>query len=165
MKKKIAILGSTGSIGKSLVNIINKDKKRFEVVLLSAQKNFNTLLNQAKILNVKNLIITDNNSYHSLLIKNKNKNIKIYKNYNDLNKILIKKVDYVMNSISGIQGLKPTWQIIKYSKKIAIANKESIICGWNLLKKKLKNIKLFSFQLTQNISPYGMHYKTQTLRI
>ena len=141
MKKKIAILGSTGSIGKNLVNIINKDKKRFEVVLLSAQKNFNTLLNQAKILNVKNLIITDNNSYHSLLKKNKNKNIKIYKNYNDLNKILIKKVDYVMNSISGIQGLKPTLQIIKYSKKIAIANKESIICGWNLINNLLKKNK------------------------
>ena len=42
-----------------------------------------------------------------------------------------------MNSISGIQGLKPTLQIIKYSKKIAIANKEAIICGWNIIKNDL----------------------------
>ena len=59
MKKKIAILGSTGSIGKTLINIINKDKKNFEVLLLSAEKNNNELLKQAKLLNVKNLIITN----------------------------------------------------------------------------------------------------------
>ncbi len=45
-----------------------------------------------------------------------------------------------MNSITGINGLEPTLNIIKYSKKIAIANKESIICGWNLINKELKDI-------------------------
>ena len=48
MKKKIAILGSTGSIGKTLINIINKDKKNFEIVLLTADENYNELLKQAK---------------------------------------------------------------------------------------------------------------------
>ena len=46
-----------------------------------------------------------------------------------------------MSSIMGINGLEPTLQIIKYSKKIAIANKESIICGWNLINKELKKNK------------------------
>ena len=46
-----------------------------------------------------------------------------------------------MSSISGLEGLKPTLNIIKLSKNIAIANKESIVCGWSLIKKKLKNIK------------------------
>ena len=66
MKKKIAILGSTGSIGKSLINIIIKDKKKFDVILLTANKNYKELYKQSKLLNVKNLIITDKNGYHFL---------------------------------------------------------------------------------------------------
>jgi 1-deoxy-D-xylulose-5-phosphate reductoisomerase len=81
MKKKIAILGSTGSIGKSLVDILSKDKKKFEVKFLSAEKNYKKLLHQAKLLNVKNLIITNKEAYYSLLKLNKSKNVKIYNNF------------------------------------------------------------------------------------
>jgi 1-deoxy-D-xylulose-5-phosphate reductoisomerase len=56
-------------------------------------------------------------------------------------RFLKKKIDYVMSSISGINGLIPTIKIIKFTKKIAIANKESIICGWHLIKKDLKKFK------------------------
>ena len=139
MKKKVVILGSTGSIGKSLINIILKDKKNFEVLLLTANKNYKELYKQSKILNVKNLIITDLKGYNYL--KNKNKKINIYNNYKDLNKILKNKIDYTMNSITGLDGLEPTLNIIQKTKTIAIANKESIICGWNLIKKKLKKYK------------------------
>ena len=139
MKKKVVILGSTGSIGKSLINIILKDKKNFEVVLLTANKNYKELYKQSKILNVKNLIITDLKGYNYL--KDKNKKINIYNNYKNLNKILKNKIDYTMNSITGLDGLEPTLNIIQKTKTIAIANKESIICGWNLIKKKLKKYK------------------------
>ena len=139
MKKKVVILGSTGSIGKSLVNIILKDKKNFEVLLLTANKNYKELYKQSKLLNVKNLIITDLYGYNYL--KKKNKKINIYNNYKDLNKILKNKIDYTMNSITGLDGLEPTLNIIQKTKTIAIANKESIICGWNLIKKKLKKYK------------------------
>ena len=137
MKKKIAILGSTGSIGKSLIDIIKKDKKKFDVVLLSADKNYKEILKQAKIFNVKNIIINNQKSFDKLKKKNLNK-IKIFNNYDSLNNIFKKKIDYVMSSISGIQGLGPTVKIIKYTKKIAIANKESIICGWNIINHELK---------------------------
>ena len=137
MKKKIAILGSTGSIGKTLIEIIKKDKKNFEVILLTAHKSYKEILKQAKILQVKNLIITDKKSYLNLS-KNKLGKIKIYNNYDTFNKIFKKKIDYVMSSISGINGLVPTIKIIKFTKKIAIANKEAIICGWHLIKKDLK---------------------------
>ena len=70
MKKKIAILGSTGSIGKNLINILKKDKNNFEVVLLTAEKNYLELSRQAKLFKVKNLIITNKNSYLKLKIKN-----------------------------------------------------------------------------------------------
>ena len=66
---------------------------------------------------------------------------KIYNNFDGLGKIFRKKIDYTMSSISGIQGLKPTVEIIKYTKKIAIANKESIICGWDLIEKRLNKHK------------------------
>ena len=141
MKKKIVILGSTGSIGKTLINIIQKDKKSFEIVLLTADKNKNELIKQAKSLKVKNLIITDKKSFNDLKNNKSNKRFKIYNDYKNLNKILKHKVDYVMNSISGLDGLKPTLEIIRFTKKIAIANKESIICGWSLINKKLKSHK------------------------
>ena len=141
MKKKIAILGSTGSIGKTLFNIIKKDKKNFEIVLLSADENYKELLKQAKFFKVKNLIITNENSYNKVKKNRFSKNINVYNNFNNFKKIFKKKVDYTMSSISGIQGLKPTIEIIKYTKKIAIANKEAIICGWDLIEIKLKKYK------------------------
>ncbi len=139
MKKKIAILGSTGSIGKHLVDIILKDKKNFEVILLTANKNSELLLEQAKKLKVKNIILTDYKKY--LLSKNKIKNKNFYNNFDQLNKIFKLKIDYLLSAISGIDGLEPTYKSIKHTKKIAIANKESIICAWNLLSKELKKHK------------------------
>ena len=140
MKKKIAILGSTGSIGKTLIEIIKKDKKNFDIILLTADKNYKEILKQAKILKVKNLIITDKKAYLNLS-QNKLGKIKIFNNFNCFDKIFKNKIDYVMSSISGINGLIPTIKIIKFTKKIAIANKESIICGWHLIKKDLKKFK------------------------
>ena len=63
MKKKIAIIGSTGSIGKILINIIEKNKKNFEIKLLTANKDYKGLFKQAKKFKVKNLIITDLNCF------------------------------------------------------------------------------------------------------
>ena len=137
MKKKIAILGSTGSIGKTLINIIKQDKKNFEIVLLSADENYKELLKQAKFFKVKNLIITNENSFNKVKKYRFSKKINIYNNFNNFKKIFKKKINYTMSAISGIQGLKPTIEMIKYSENIAIANKEAIICGWDLIKKQL----------------------------
>tara|TARA_B100000767_G_scaffold264266_1_gene278957 strand:- start:852 stop:2015 length:1164 start_codon:yes stop_codon:yes gene_type:complete len=137
--KKIVILGSTGSIGTSLINIIKKDKKNFKIELISANKNYKKIIKQAKLFNIQNLIITNQNSFiKAKKILNKS-NIKIFNDFNSLNKILKNKnIDYTMNAIVGLDGLLPTLKIINHTKKIAIANKESIICGWNLIKNKLR---------------------------
>ena len=143
MKKKIVILGSTGSIGKTLIKIIEKDRKKFEIKLLAANKNYKTIINQAKLFNVKNIIITDQKAF--ILAKNilKKTNINIFDNLESLKKIFKnKKVDYTMSAIAGFDGLKPTLDIIRFTKKIAIANKESIICGWSLIKKNLDKYKV-----------------------
>ena len=141
MKKKIAILGSTGSIGKSLLKIIEKDKKKFKIELLTANKNYHELIRQTRKFNVKNVIIKNNLSYEKFKTINKNPNIKVYKSFDNLNKIFNKKIDYTMSSIIGIDGLEPTIKVIKFTKTIAIANKESIICGWNLITRELQRYK------------------------
>tara|TARA_B000000609_G_scaffold156096_1_gene148099 strand:+ start:137 stop:1300 length:1164 start_codon:yes stop_codon:yes gene_type:complete len=141
MKKKIAILGSTGSIGKCLIDIIKKDKKNFEIILLSADENYKELLKQAKFFKVKNLIITNMKSFYKIKKDNYSKNVKIYNNFDKLEKIFRKKIDYTMSCISGIQGLKPTIEIIKHTQEIAIANKEAIICGWDIIEKNLDKYK------------------------
>ena len=140
--KKIVIFGSTGSIGTSLINIIKKNKKNFKIELISANKNYKKLINQALYFNVKNLIITDKNSFLKAKKFLKNDNIKVYNNFDSFKKIFKnKKIDYTMSAITGFEGLKPTLGIIKFTKVIAIANKESIICGWNLIKKNLDKYK------------------------
>tara|TARA_Y100000768_G_scaffold130536_1_gene96982 strand:- start:4425 stop:5582 length:1158 start_codon:yes stop_codon:yes gene_type:complete len=141
MKKKVAILGSTGSIGKSLLKIVQKDKRKFNILLLTADKNYKIILDQANNFKVKNIIITNDKYYKLAISKNKNRKINIYKNFDNLKKIFPTKIDYVMSSIVGLDGLIPTFKIIKFTKKIAIANKESIICAWNLIKKELKKHK------------------------
>jgi len=135
MKKKICILGSTGSIGKTTLEIISKNKKDFNVVLLSGNNNVKLLISQAKKFKPKYIY---SNNLHS------KEKIKIYCKNNKINFIddlsLLKKVkfDITVAAISGIAGLIPTINIIKFSKKILIANKESIICGWKFILKELK---------------------------
>ncbi len=141
MKKKIAIFGSTGSIGENTLKIIKKDKKNFEVNLLTTNKNINKIFIQAKEFKVRNIIVSDIGFYKKAKIKFKKSKINIYNNYDHLNKIIRAKNDIIMSSITGLNGLSPTLKSIKYTKKILIANKESIICAWNLIDKELKKHK------------------------
>ena len=141
MKKKIAILGSTGSIGESTLKIIQRDKKNFEINLLTTNKNINRVFKQAKEFKVKNIIISDLNSFKKAKIRFNKSKTNIYNNFNNLNKIIKGKNDLIMSSITGLSGLSPTLKSIRYTKKILIANKESIICGWSLINRELKKYK------------------------
>jgi len=141
MKKKIAILGSTGSIGKSTFEILKTDKNNFDIILLTTNNNYKEILKQAKEFKVKNLVINNKKHYISLKRKFKNKKVNVYNNFDSFNKKFKSKIDYTMCAISGLAGLKPTLASIKFSKKIAIANKESLICAWNLIQKKILKYK------------------------
>ena len=141
MKKKIVILGSTGSIGKTTFDIIKKNQKDFEIVLLTTNKNINKIMQQAKKLKVKNILVSSHIHYLKLKKRLKNSKIKVHNNLDNLQNIIKKKVDYTMCAISGLAGLKPTIDSTKFSKTIAIANKESIICGWQLIESALRKNK------------------------
>ncbi len=139
MTNKIAILGSTGSIGKSTLKIIRRDKTKFNIKLLSTNSNIKKLYHQCKEFNVNSVIIKNKAAFRKYEKEFKKKKIKVYFDFLNLKNIFSsKKVDFTINAISGIDGLEPTLNSIKFSKNILIANKESIICGWNLINKKLK---------------------------
>ena len=138
MKHTISILGSTGSVGISTLYIVDKKKKNFKIDLLSSNKNYSLICNQIKKYKPNYFVISDINVFIKIKKKFKNKKIKIFNNFDNIK--LKKKSDITISAITGIAGLKPTLIMTKRSKKILIANKESIICGWNLIKKiALKN--------------------------
>ncbi len=141
MNKKIAILGSTGSIGTSTLNIIKADKKSFDVILLTANNNYKKLVKQAKIFKAKNVLIKNKKFHYEVKKLLKNKNTKVFSGDTPLDKIIKSKIDYTVSSIVGLAGLQPTIDAIKLSKTVAIANKETIICGWDILKKYIKKFK------------------------
>ena len=141
MKIKVAILGSTGSIGKTTLKIIKKNKKNFEVVFLSANTNYKELIKQAKEFNVSNVQIYDGSFYEIVKASLKKYRTRVYSGNIPVKKIINQKIDYTMSSIVGIAGLQPTIDMIKISKVIALANKETIICAWDILSKLIKKYK------------------------
>jgi len=141
MKKKIAILGSTGSIGQSTFEVIKKRKNEFDVVLLTANNNYKKLIKQAKEIKAKNVLIKNKTLLNKVKKGLKNNSTKVFSGDFSIKKITNKKLDYTMSSIVGIAGLQPTIDAIKNSKTVAIANKESIICAWDLLLKEVKKNK------------------------
>ena len=139
MKKTISILGSTGSIGMNTFKIIDKKKNNFQIILLSANKNLKLISKQIKNYKPKFFIINDKIIFKKILKRFRKSNTKIL---NSFEKINIKKISHLtISAIPGIAGLKPTILMTKKSNKILIANKESIICGWNLIKKSASKNK------------------------
>ena len=139
MKKKIAILGSTGSIGKSTLEVIKKNKKNFDVVLLTANNNYKKLIQQAREFRAKNVLIKNNKFFYK--VKKSLKKTKVYSGDISIKKIVSKKIDYTMSAVVGLAGLQPTIDAIKISRTIAIANKETIICAWQILSRLIKKHK------------------------
>ncbi len=134
MKKNISILGSTGSIGLNALKLITKKKNLFKINILCANKNYKLICEQIRKFKPKVFIINNFAVYLKIKKKFKNKNIKII-NKIEKQKNNFQKSDITVAAIPGIAGLKPTIELLKNSKKILIANKESIICGWTLIKK------------------------------
>ena len=141
MKKKIAVLGSTGSIGSTTLSVISKNKKNLNLILLSTNKNIKKIYKQALFFKTKNVIIHNFEQFNKYSYIFKRAGINVFNNTKEFSKKNKKKIDYTMSSITGLDGLGPTLDIIPSTKNIAIANKESIICAWNLIENKLKKYK------------------------
>ena len=134
MKNKISILGSTGSIGNTVFRLL-KEKKSYDFYILSGNKNIKKINYQIKNYKPKYFIIFDDSTYLKLKKKIRSKKTKILSADEFLNH-QFKRSHVTVAAIPGIAGLEPTLNIIKHSKTILIANKESVVCGWNLIKNK-----------------------------
>ncbi len=140
MSKLISILGSTGSIGLTTLNILSKKKGFFKYNLFSADKNFKLIISQIKKYKPKYFIINNFQTYIKIKNKIKKSKTKIVFAENMKYQSLARS-NITLSAIPGLEGLKPTIEMIKKSKSLLIANKESVICGWDLIKKVSKKHK------------------------
>lgn len=128
--KTLAIIGSTGSIGRSSLNILKKNKNKFKLIYISCEKNYSILKKQFK--EFKPTYIGINKNYYS--------RFKSFKKIKTLNFLLKKKIkiDYVISGVSGFESLDLNFKLIKISKNLLIANKETIICGGHIFLNEAK---------------------------
>lgn len=139
MKKNISILGSTGSVGLTTIDLIKQKSHNFKPYLFSANKNFKLICHQIIKYKPSFFIIEDLKTFLQVKKKFNSSKVKILHGFKSFN--AKKKIDITISAIPGIDGLTPTLKLIRISKKILIANKESIICGWNLILREAKKNK------------------------
>ena len=139
MKQLISILGSTGSVGLNTLEIIDKKKLFFKPFIFSANKNYNLICKQIIKYKPNFFIINDKKIFKKVKKKFTNNKVKILKNYDNLETKINSSL--TISAIPGIAGLEPVLKLMKYSKKVLLANKEAIICGWDLIQNASKKNK------------------------
>ena len=138
--KKIAIFGSTGSIGESTLNVIRENRDLFEVVTLVAGKNIEKLIKQIDEFKPKNVYIIEKKNAETL--KSLYKNINEFYGDDGMEEISqLVDFDISISALVGIAGLKPTYNMIKNGKTVALANKEVLVAGGELIMKTAKENK------------------------
>ena len=130
--KNVAIFGSTGSIGESTLNVIRENKELFNVVTLVAGKNIKKLIEQIEEFKPKNVYIIDKENSEKL--KELYKDINVFYGEEGMEEIS-KLIDYdiSISALVGIAGLKPTYNMIKNGKTVALANKEVLVSGGDII--------------------------------
>ena len=146
MKKKLSIFGCTGSIGDTTLKLLNKNNKDYSFYILSGYKNYKKIKHLIKKYKPKFFVIFDNYTFKKIKKENSKSKVKILNSF-EYHNFKFKKSDISILAIPGIAGLEPTLKAIRVSKKILIANKESVICGWDLIKKLVKKYKVKIFPI------------------
>ena len=135
MKKGVAILGSTGSIGVQALGVISEQEELFRVEVLTANENCELLINQAKKYKPNSVVIVNEKKYQKVFSELNPLNIKVYAGSESLNQIVDSdEIDIVLTALVGYSGLLPTINAIKNRKKIALANKETLVVAGGLIK-------------------------------
>ena len=139
MKKGIAILGSTGSIGTQTLEVINEHKNLFSVEVLTANNNYDLLIKQAKKYKPNAVVIVNRDKYDKVNSELFKLGIKVYTGQKSLEQIVeSEKINIVLTALVGYSGLTPTINAIKHGKKIALANKETLVVAGDLITKLSK---------------------------
>ena len=133
-KKQIAILGSTGSIGTQALEVIAENSSLFEVYALTANNNVGLLIEQARKFKPEMVAIGNENLYLTLKNALSDLPIKVFAGDDSIAQIAeMQPVDIVLTAMVGYSGLKPTIQAVKAGKKIALANKETLVVAGELI--------------------------------
>lgn len=134
MKKRIAILGSTGSIGTQALEVIEQNPEKFEVEVLTANNNVDLLIAQAKKFQPNVVVIANPEKYNYVSEAIQNEDIKVYAGPDALNQVVqMDTVDMVLTAMVGYSGLLPTYNAIKAKKSIALANKETLVVAGEII--------------------------------
>jgi 1-deoxy-D-xylulose-5-phosphate reductoisomerase len=136
MKKRIAILGSTGSIGTQALEVIQQNPEKFEVEVLTANNNVDILIGQAIKFQPNAVVIANPDKYAYVSEALKNEPIKVYAGADALTQVVqMDTIDLVLTAMVGYSGLMPTYNAIKAGKNIALANKETLVVAGEIITK------------------------------
>ena len=139
MKKRVAVLGSTGSIGKQALEVIESQPEHFSVEVLTSNNNVELLIEQAKKFNPNAVVIADEKKYAEVKKVLEPLGIKVFAGNDSLSQIVtLDSIDIVLTALVGFAGLKPTLEAIKAGKDIALANKETLVVAGELVTKLAK---------------------------
>lgn len=132
-KKSVTILGSTGSIGKSTVDLVAANPDKFNVVALTANNNVELLVEQAKLLKPQKIVVADDAAYADLKEKAAQLDVEIAAGESALIEAAKMPAEWIMAAIVGLSGLKPVMAAIEQGTTVALANKESLVCAGQLM--------------------------------
>ncbi len=142
MKKRIAILGSTGSIGTQALDVIASNPDKFELEVITAMNNADLLIRQAKSFKPNAVVIVNSNHYTMVSEELEKDNIKVFSGVESLSQIVeMESIDIVLVSLVGFAGLKPSIKAIEAGKQIALANKEVLVVAGHLIKSLIQKNK------------------------
>ncbi len=134
MKKRVAILGSTGSIGTQTLEVIHNHQDKFEVTLLTANNNSGILIEQAMLYVPNQVVIGNESKYKEVAEALQNLPIKVYSGCDVIEEVVMSDdIDIVVTAMVGFAGLKPTVNAIKTGKDIALANKETLVVAGDIV--------------------------------
>jgi 1-deoxy-D-xylulose-5-phosphate reductoisomerase len=137
MQKRIAILGSTGSIGTQTLEVIEKNPGHFLLEVLTANKNTEQLIRQARNFLPNHVVIADEKSYPAVRDALADTTVKVYGGSDALEQVVrMESIDMVLCALVGYSGLRPTLSAIEAGKDIALANKETLVVAGDLVIRK-----------------------------
>lgn len=141
-KRKIAILGSTGSIGKQALNVVKQHSDLFEVELLTANNSSELLIRQALEFKPNNVVICNPDKYDEVADELQPHDIKVFAGMDSVCDLVgAEDIDIVLTALVGFSGLRPTVAAIRAGKVIALANKETLVAGGPVVTAMAKQYK------------------------
>ena len=139
MKRRIAILGSTGSIGTQTLDVVRQHRDMFEVEMISANSNVELLTAQAREFDVNNVVICNEARYPALSKALKDSDSKVWTGVDSLCSLVRSdSVDIVVGAMVGFSGLRPTLAALEAGKIVALANKETLVAAGSIVTRVMR---------------------------